>query len=163
MSLVCEHCAGPFAGRTHGRQSLPRYCSPSCRWAAHRGRWQVVERCSSCGVEFEASRAESRVYCSPACAWRAHAGAGNGRWSGGRRVEPNGYVAVLMPGHPRARANGYVYEHQLVAETSLGRFLTTAEVVHHVNHVKTDNRPENLRVMTRAAHTALHMAERKSL
>jgi hypothetical protein len=29
-------------------------------------------------------------------------------------------------------------------------------VVHHVNGVKTDNRPEDLQVMTRAEHAALH-------
>ena len=70
----------------------------------------------------------------------------------------NGYVLVWNPNHPRANVSGMVYEHILMAEKKLGRYLTPEEVVHHINHVRNDNRPENLLVFsTKADHTAFHM------
>lgn len=48
------------------------------------------------------------------------------------------------------------YRYRLVAEQMLGRPLRSDEVVHHINDDPTDDRPENLRVMTREDHTVLH-------
>lgn len=49
----------------------------------------------------------------------------------------------------------------IVMECKLGRALTDAEVVHHINEVKNDNRPENLELMTASAHTKHHHEERR--
>jgi hypothetical protein len=74
----------------------------------------------------------------------------NPAWRGGRTRNKAGYVMVLMQGHPRARsASGYVFEHILVMEETLGRHLLPGETVHHRNGVKTDNRPENLELWVR--------------
>ncbi len=43
-----------------------------------------------------------------------------------------------------ARKDGYVMEHRLLVAQAIGRPLTRAEAVHHVNHDATDNRLENL-------------------
>ena len=67
---------------------------------------------------------------------------------------------VLAKDHPDADAKGYVWEHRLVMERVLGRQLLPWEVVHHINEDKGDNRPENLEVMTKGEHNALHAPQR---
>lgn len=51
---------------------------------------------------------------------------------------------VRTPDHPFATGKKYVFEHRLVMEQVLGRYLRPDERIHHVNGVKNDNRPENL-------------------
>lgn len=70
----------------------------------------------------------------------------------------NNYVAYYRPDHPRAMSNGMVYEHILVAEKSIGRLLKDGEVVHHKDHCKTNNSPENLMVFRgHSDHAKFHM------
>lgn len=74
------------------------------------------------------------------------------------RKEVAGYILVRAPeGHPRARHDGSIYEHRLVMEHHLGRFLDPEEVVHHLNGVRGDNRISNLQLRTtRAEHGLGH-------
>jgi hypothetical protein len=75
---------------------------------------------------------------------------------GGRTVTRSGYVLIRVPSHPDSDVRGYIYEHRLVAERILGRRLDRSEHVHHRNHVKSDNRDENLLVTSGPTEHKVH-------
>ena len=57
----------------------------------------------------------------------------------------------------------WVYEHRMLGEFIAQRCLDDNEVVHHINENKTDNRIENLEVMTRSEHASHHLREYNKL
>lgn len=80
-------------------------------------------------------------------------GESNPAWKGGLTYrnrkgayadQPIKYVRCPTGLMSMARSDGYVMEHRLVVALEIGRPLTRAECVHHINHNATVNRPENL-------------------
>lgn len=61
----------------------------------------------------------------------------------------NGYRCIKSGGK-------YVKEHRLIMEKFLDRKLNENETIHHINHDRTDNRLENLEVLSRSDHSHLH-------
>jgi hypothetical protein len=68
------------------------------------------------------------------------------RIPGGRKdgyLNKKGYRLIIVP-FPDSKKYRRVYEHVLVMEEHLGRYLVTGETVHHKNGIRDDNRIENL-------------------
>jgi len=84
----------------------------------------------------------------------------NYNWKGGKTIH-HGYVLILCLKHPNHNSIGYVFEHRLVMEQHLGRYLTKEEVVHHKNGIKDDNQIENLQLMGRGEHSLFHLKQEK--
>jgi hypothetical protein len=80
----------------------------------------------------------------------------------GRIVKNNGYVKIYLPEHPRSCPTGYVYEHILIAEKTLGKPLPPGVEVHHVNEIPGDNQtPGNFVICeSDAYHKLLHQRKR---
>ena len=80
------------------------------------------------------------------------------RWKGGTTTHRE-YVLVSVPGHPYAWTRGfYVKRSRLVMEKYLGRYLKPEELIHHINEDRTDDRIENLQIVTRSEHRKIHLS-----
>lgn len=78
----------------------------------------------------------------------------------GKYKTSDGYILLHLPRHPFCDKAGYVKEHRIVMEDFLGRYITKEEVVHHVNHIRDDNRIENLMLFpSNKAHSSFHAKE----
>jgi hypothetical protein len=132
---------------------------PSYRTRANDARnRQVTLSCAECGEA--TSGRKGKRFCSESCStksrWRA-VPEGPTRQLGARPrsgeawVNANGYRVLYCPEETDS-PRGEILEHRLVMQRQLGRRLRPEEWVHHRNGVKTDNRPENLEVVTHATH-----------
>lgn len=70
-----------------------------------------------------------------------------GNWNGGRTYDGKGYVLIYKKGHPRTIKKDYVYEHILNWEKANNKTIPKGSIVHHLNGIRDDNRPENLSVL----------------
>ena len=121
-------------------------------------------KCPTCGKErwveaWHYAKYKNSDYCR-SCAQKYHRhnrkGGEHPSWKGGRIEARWGYIQIKLqpndPFYPMVSKNGYVLEHRLIMAQNLGRLLRSWEIVHHKNHIKIDNRIENLELTTRKSH-----------
>lgn len=76
-----------------------------------------------------------------------------------KHLSKDGYYYVYYRSHPFADKSGRVYEHRIVMEQKIGRFLLPFENVHHKNGMKSDNRIENLELWIKTQPTGARVAD----
>lgn len=80
----------------------------------------------------------------------------------GHSIDKDGYRLIHVKGHPNARKHSnWIFEHRLVMEEVIGRYLLPNEVVHHIDGNKLNNDPSNLRLFeSNGEHLAVDLAGR---
>ena len=152
---------GKDIGRTgsHSRESFIWIVCPLCR----KGRWK-----SRVDINRQIRQPLKRPYSVPnvchTCAVSAK-GAECHNWKGGKVFDKEGYVLVYVSPNdffaPMRNNTCYVREHRLVMAKHLGRCLHRWELVHHKNHIKTDNRRENLQLISDTRHNQITILENR--
>ncbi len=120
----------------------------------------TICRCDYCEREFRRHSCQSEKtethFCDKNCQKKYQVtitGDKHNCWKGGRLTSHSrGYIRTYNPEHPQTDSLGYVYEHRLVVEERIGRYLENQEDVHHINGNTSDNRSENLELLPHGEH-----------
>ena len=80
----------------------------------------------------------------------------NANWKGGYK-QWDGYIRIRCPEHPYVAVDGYLPQHRLVMEEHIGRYLLPNEHVHHIDGDKSNNKIENLELLSPNNHHTKNM------
>ena len=127
----------------------------------------IFAACPDCGKGKWTPLVKGKPYrarCRPCAILSMKKGENNGNWKGGVRRH-NGYILIYLSREnffsPMANGHLYVLEHRLVMAKHIGRNLHRWEIVHHKNHIKDDNRIENLQLVTDDRHKQISILEQR--
>lgn len=140
-------CSGCGADISLKRAVNARWCSDACRIREDRKQRTISHVCENCGDRFINKERLTR-FCTLRCSMLA-------RYPDRIVSKHDGYVYV----RPDAKTPRMA-EHRLVMMRMVNGPLPSGHDVHHLNGDKTDNRPENLVIMTRSEHMSLHESDR---
>ena len=160
VKFKCYNCGKDAEAKLKDfKFSKNHFCSIACyrKWQAPRAKNLKCDFCQKdIYVDYTQLKNQKHHFCNKVCwgKWQEEnkQGSNNHKWKGGRNVTPFGYIEIMSPNHPNKNYRGYVMEHRLVMEKKIGRYLTKDEIVHHLNGIKDDNRPENLSIVNKNSH-----------
>jgi hypothetical protein len=122
-------------------------------------RFKIPRPCEKCGKPFLGRDRPNKParFCSKRCHFLSKA---TKEWQikAGKRAGQLNIIRLRGKGKKKWYIKEYGrHQHRIVMEKKLGRKLTSNELVHHIDHNKHNNNPENLQLVTRAEHAKIHL------
>ena len=165
---TCPKCNKEFDSKNKNKIYCSSRCYSNAKGVRHYSRvghsWLNEEsrnkehKCEKCKRIYLPTR-NNQKYCSSKCSSESrkiYLNIPECLEQASRKLDKNiGYVRVYCPMHPMANTWGYVYEHRLIMESLVGRFLNKDEHVHHINGKRWDNSPENLQLLLSSEHSKI--------
>ena len=155
---VCRICSKVFRQfDSHVRKH--NCCSPECskKWRKIETNLKHFHHCDYCGKPFVRNTTGKHYkFCSYDCSKKHMTMENSFFYKNGTTINVHGYRMILIG--PKK----YKGEHRIIMENHIGRELKDDEVVHHKNRNKLDNRVENLELMLKKDHDAMHLEEIRS-
>lgn len=149
-----DHIGGHELGHRGNQTHIYTIC-PICK----KGHWVRLDKGKPRNVKCKACVAKENVYFNVS-------GKDNPRWNGGKYKNDKGYLLVFIdeksPYLSMRKKDNHVYEHRLIMAKHLGRPLERWEIVHHINHIKDDNRIENLKLLEKNTHDTITILEEEN-
>ncbi len=168
-NAICQQCGKAFHVKPSALKHT-KYCSKECHDAAQFN--GEIKSCAYCGKQIKVSPSltRKRNFCSNDCrlAWLSiHVKTETNVQGHSKGHKAPHLTALNKERNPKlaleqdAVQRGVYSNHRKIMEQYLGRKLEPWEDVHHINGIHSDNRIENLMVMSHSEHLKLHWREAK--
>lgn len=188
MQKTCPVCKKRFVDKNHPNRT---YCSLKCSSISQKK--GIMKICKTCEKKFYVRDCEKsrKFFCSKTCFYKSRKGKipaytfpkgnaplcpfpkGHVPWNKGKTgkesihfkgiIKDRGYILIYMSAHPFCNKKKYIKRSRLIMERKIGRYLTNLEVVHHINHIRDDDRIENLMLFSNnSEHHKTHFPSEES-
>ncbi len=109
------------------------------------------KKCPNCRKVIN-NQDKRQKYCNRKCSKEFNKGKNHHNWKGGIKHRPDGYLR-------NSQTDQYI--HRETMEEYLGRKLENWEHIYHINGDNSDNRIENLQILTNSAHRILEVKKQR--
>ena len=142
-TVKCDWCSKEITSRDrHGQRNKHHYCSKECGFEAKAKKLTV--ECDWCGEQLIKKRSDvnrnSHNFCDRGCYMD--------------------YINFEKAGAKNQKVSGRVL-YRLIAESKIGRVLTSGDEVHHIDGDHLNNDTKNLLVVSRSEHMRIHAMQKK--